>query len=283
MKLSIVIPTYRRERKLHLCMQAVGIAREFALMTCPTRENMGLLREYQSDLMGRWWKDMERNKYPTRALEDIHCIIWAGDQEECDRYTEKYMGMDWVLVMNCNNNDDRVPDAWNTELMNTPADMVHFLCDDQWVFPDCYNKAFAAFNSRFPDYNGVLGVTTANEDIRNPGLAYSVTSMIIGVNFCKSNFSNGKPFCPEYRRFSFDTEFAMFADSLGKLHIDPEIRMVHLSPHLRKSWFPHDTMMCEDATHKESRDKFGDDGEILRQRLRKGYLWGRDFNTVRVR
>lgn len=150
------------------------------------------------------------------------------------------------------------------------------LCDDVELTENALENAVLAHKNWFPDGDGVVGF---KQDC--PGYPeytfkwYGQTLM--GREFIERYKQvDYQICCPDYKHFFQDEEMFMYANSMNKFHPEESALLHHYHPSFIREE--------QDQTHEIVR--FGNDSpkvhdmKVLAERLKKGYLWGRDFNLV---
>jgi hypothetical protein len=154
---------------------------------------------------------------------------------------------------------------WNRVAPTITEGAFCYLCDDVEMEPGCLEAACAALVSRWPDTDGVVGLHQVGIQGKE-GTAQSAMGLI-GAKFL-DRFPGRVPFCPEYRRFHFDSELGLYARTVGRFHFAEEARLIHYHP----AHYPGE----KDATHEVVREAgpVAEDRRVWNERRAKGLLWG---------
>ena len=154
---------------------------------------------------------------------------------------------------------------WNRVAPTITEGAFCYLCDDVEMEPGCLEAACAALVSRWPDTDGVVGLHQVGIQGKK-GTAQSAMGLI-GAKFL-DRFPGRVPFCPEYRRFHFDSELGLYARKVGRFHFAEEARLIHYHP----AHYPGE----KDATHEVVREAgpVAEDRRVWNERRAKGLLWG---------
>jgi len=154
---------------------------------------------------------------------------------------------------------------WNRVAPTITEGAFCYLCDDVEMEPGCLEAACAALVSRWPDTDGVVGLHQVGIQGKE-GTAQSAMGLI-GAKFL-DRFPGRVPFCPEYRRFHFDSELGLYAREVGRFYFAEEARLIHYHP----AHYPGE----KDATHEVVREAgpVAEDRRVWNERRAKGLLWG---------
>jgi len=138
-------------------------------------------------------------------------------------------------------------------------DGILYATDDMTFEPNAIENAFNAFNSHFPDDDGVVGlVQLGNKKYHPTGVA------LVGQKFLQ-RYPNKQLFWPGYYHFACQ-EIYWLASKLGKFHQESTAVIRHYNPFILK-----DEM---DETHKEARIHKGKDHALMKARQMSGTIWG---------
>jgi hypothetical protein len=161
--------------------------------------------------------------------------------------------------------------CWNKLHQLKGYDAHLMLCDDVELFPDCLENAVKELEEKFPDLDGVIGITQ-----ECPGrLDYTYKPFgqtLMGRKFIdRYKEVNYQVCCPYYVHFSQDCEMWQFMSELGKTYHSDKARLYHYHPAFK----PEEI----DATHAIVRVPtiFQKDIETFKKRQAEGKLWGRSF------
>jgi len=137
-------------------------------------------------------------------------------------------------------------------------DGVLYATDDMTFESNSIENAFKAFNSHFPDDDGVVGFVQIPKEFHPTGVA------LIGKKFI-DRYPDRKLFNPEYHHFACQ-EIHWLASMLGKFHQEPTAVIRHYHP----AFFRGEM----DKTHIEARKYREKDHSLMRERQNKGLIWG---------
>ena len=137
-------------------------------------------------------------------------------------------------------------------------DGILYATDDMTFEPDAIENAINAFNSHFPDDDGVVGFVQIPDNFHPTGVA------LVGQKFLQ-RYPSKQLFNPEYFHFACQ-EVYWLASKLGKFHQEPTAVIRHYHPA-----FFRDEM---DKTHIEARKYREKDHALMRERQAKGLIWG---------
>lgn len=238
MKLLIGIATYQRIEKLKRLLES---------LKKQTYDNF-IISVICDD------KDFETEKY-IRSLEDYKLGHIGVTVQDSRRY---------------------VIGAWNTCVqgyVNTFADFDGFigLCDDVELFPNCFEMLVWTMQKRFPDYDGVIGIS--QECPGRPDYTYKPYGQtLMGRKFIERYREAGYQICcPYYKHFYQDEEMWKYATSLGKAYHSLDAKLNHYHPGFK----PEE----KDNTHFIVRTGGVQQGDtaIFNRRQSEGKLWGRTW------
>jgi hypothetical protein len=162
----------------------------------------------------------------------------------------------------------KAPTLWNDHLRYMQSDALIYLNDDVLLEKDCILNATKEMREKYPDLDGVIGLNQINIPSKQ---AVSCAFGLIGVKFA-NRFPLRQVFCPEYNRFYIDEELEKFAISINKFTFSESSKLVHLHPAFDSSQ--------KDETHSYVRQYLKKDQEIHKERVKKEYLWGKNFNLL---
>lgn len=205
-------------------------------------------------------------------IQGTQLTILPSLQPEVNHYRDKYKRKPWVRVEMTDYS--KVSTCWNNFVKDSLADAVLFLCDDTELDPECLVAASECLRTRFPDGDGVVGLNVTNYPPSWPEAITQYGFRLVGRKF-HERFPHGQAYCPEYYRFYVDTEMGEYAKETGKFVFCADAKLQHFHPDA-----PGGVL---DKTHYANRgEKQVWDNEIWKARQAKGYLWGRNFNTVGI-
>ena len=186
--------------------------------------------------------------------KNVHPVILADGNPEIERVAKEKLHhitvisnkerMDWVFSVN------RV-------LKEFDSDYYIFGSDDLTFHPGSIKCAMAKMQECFPDGFGVIALAKKNK----------CTFGLFGRKFA-DHFPNRQVFCPDYIHYASDSELMRCVRALGKYDYPPErtSMVLHARP--------------KDETWRLARSVRTRDHAMRDERLRKGYLWGVDFNLM---
>ena len=201
--------------------------------------------------------------------------VWVLTSLESERieYKERYRDTPWVVVEMTDYS--KVSTCWNEFVAASTADALLFLCDDTSLDDECLANAVDCMEDKFPDGDGVIGLNVTNYPPSWPEAITQYGFRLVGRKF-HARYPVGQAYCPEYYRFYVDTEMGEYSKETGRFAFCPGAKLQHFHPNA-----PGGTL---DDTHFHNRgDKQIWDNEIWKARQAAGYLWGRNFDLVRVR
>ena len=188
--------------------------------------------------------------------KDVHIYIVIDGNEDMNptfpsspvTITRNKERRDWVYSMNraLKEMDD--------------ADAVICASDDLEFPPDGISKAVVILKERFPDGDGLIGLKQSCAGVDS---AFG----LIGRKFI-DRFPDRQVFCPDYIHYFSDLELGLFAKSINKFYLCGDVVLKHDRP--------------KDKTRELGLRVFGIDRATRAERVRKGYLWGRNFGRVKT-
>ena len=137
-------------------------------------------------------------------------------------------------------------------------DGVLYATDDMTFEPNSIENAFNAFNSHFPDDDGVIGFVQIPDNFHPTGVA------LVGQKFLQ-RYPSKQLFNPEYSHFACQ-EIHWLASMLKRFHQEPTAVIRHYHPAFFKGEM--------DKTHIEARKYRENDHKLMRERQDKGLIWG---------
>jgi len=137
-------------------------------------------------------------------------------------------------------------------------DGILYATDDMTFEPNSIENAFNAFNTHFPDDDGVVGFVQIPDNFHPTGVA------LVGKKFLQ-RYPERALFWPGYFHFACQ-EIYWLASKLGKFHQEPTAIIRHYHPA-----FFRDEM---DETHIEARKYREKDHTLMKERQAKGLIWG---------
>jgi len=109
-------------------------------------------------------------------------------------------------------------------------DGAFLLCDDVELLPNCLENAVDCWVTNFPDGDGIIGLTQVYPN--HPEVRWCEAGQIlIGKKFIERfKDVNYKVHCPDYRFFQQDRELEKFSKSLNKFKLCYTARLIHYHP-----------------------------------------------------
>jgi hypothetical protein len=206
-----------------------------------------------------------------RALVGINdqcsLYIYFSLAEDLKDFNENYFpqsGLYKILL----EKEYKAPTLWNDHLRYMQSDALMYLNDDVILEKDCILNVIGEMREKYPNLDGVIGLNQINISSKQ---AVKAAFGLIG-KFFVDLFPLKQVFCPEYFRFYIDTELEKYATSISKFTFSESSKLIHLHPSFGSSQ--------KDETHTYVRQWLKKDQEIYKERVKRGYLWGKNFNLV---
>ncbi len=160
-------------------------------------------------------------------------------------------------------------DGWLNAVNRVSGDITGAMllaADDMRFHPGTIEYAVNVMEEHYPGGDGVIGFNQVTlESFCEAGF------VLVGREFLK-RFPGKKIYCPDYQHYFADTELHRFAKKAGRFTFLKETAVDH--------W--HFSVTGEmDDTARKSRVKLSIDKSISEERMRRGYLWGEDFNLLK--
>jgi len=225
MKLDIVIPSKNRKEKLQKCLNSLFLS--------------------------------------GKDILDLNIFLYLSSKEEYDYYRFLFSNIRQIIVRRIA--DYRVPDFWNAFLCQCESDAMMYINDDIEFLEETIPIVLENYYSRFPDYDGVMGLNQVN--ITDPNKVEAAFG-VIGLKYA-DRFPDRQVFPPCYNRFYGDFELWLYAREINKFYFCEEARILHHHPSTNRS--------LEDSTHIDVRKWLAKDRAIFNLRKEKQLLWGRSF------
>lgn len=241
MRIAVVIPTYKRIKKLERCLDSVQkqTYRDFDVyIYCDNNDYETF--EYFSNQSQTTWR-----KYS--------CIKMIGT----------------------NGKQEFVIGTWNNFFTNyyNRYDAVAWIVDDVELYPNYLRELANCMHQNFPDLDGVIGAK--QECPNHPEYTFKwYGQCLIGRKFIERYKDvDYKVCCPDYSHFYQDEEMWMFANELGKFKNCETAVLKHYHPAFVKEEV--------DDTHPlvRGRVKRVDDGTYAMRR-KQGLVWGKSWELV---
>lgn len=153
--------------------------------------------------------------------------------------------MDWVASM-------------NKAIQFTHRGAMVYASDDLEFSKDCLQFAIKELQTRAPDTDALIAI---EQDVKGCSTAFG----LLGRKFI-NRFPQGQVFCPDYTHYGGDSELGRFANSIGRLYMCPEAKVIH--------------HRAKDLTYKLAKPIEQQDFKYIRERRNKGLLWGKTFERL---
>jgi len=140
----------------------------------------------------------------------------------------------------------------------TDAEAILYASDDLEFPPHGISKAMATLKEHFPDGDGLIGIKQSCAGIDS---AFG----LVGRKFIE-RFPNRQIFCPDYIHYVSDREIGQFAKSINKFYFCKDVILKHNRP--------------KDKTRELGLKVYGTDRAMRAKRVKKGLLWGRNFEKI---
>lgn len=166
-----------------------------------------------------------------------------------------------------------LPKIYHEMLLNSDADVCVILADHLELEPGFREAVEDAFDTHFPDTDGVVGVNRVNlpSKVWNGIRLGDYGHVAIGRAFM-DRFPDRQCHCPDYYHFGADTELGLYAESVDRFVFNHEAKCFTHSPNVSKK--PMDQTYHDSRIHREH------DMETLALRRERGLLWGESFELV---
>jgi hypothetical protein len=157
----------------------------------------------------------------------------------------------------------------NEAAARSDAEILVVLADHIVPEKDFLLPVAAAFEAKFPDYDGMVGLNIANMEPL-PGVR-EYCFFAVGKAF-RGHFPECRIFCPDYYHFSADTELGEYAVSVSRFHYAEDARI--------NTFHVNNGLAPRDETWKASRSRRREDAAVREARQQKRYTWGTGFERV---
>ena len=211
---------------------------------------------------------LNRNEKLTNCIESIQkakkdlsvtVSICFSDLEELKYFNILYKDIPWIHCLSTLY--EKASTFWNRQLYFLEEDALLYLNDDVLLFEDSLENIFSAYQTAFPNYDGVLGINQANiPDNQSIKCAFGV----IGTRFANL-FPQRKVFCPVYYRFFLDEELYLYVKKTNKFAFSLDAKILHLHPSFGGE---------KDSTHTAVRTYWRQDFKNFTKRRDNNLLWG---------
>jgi hypothetical protein len=170
-----------------------------------------------------------------------------------------------------NNTRDYVIGCWNLAHKYPGFDAHLMLCDDVELHRTCLESALEALKTRFPDGDGVVGITQECPGV--PNYTYKPFGQtLMGKKFIERfKEVDYQVCCPFYTHFYQDEEMWQYMSELNKTYHCKEAILNHYHPAFKREEL--------DSTHGIVRvpELFKKDKELFMIRQSEGKLWGKTW------
>ena len=195
---------------------------------------------------------------------DIYLYFDNNDVESYNYFESNYPEVTCYIM----DKQYRAFRIWNYHLKTLKSSGMIYLCDDVELYPDALNNLFQAFETKFPDTDGVVTFNQANLPTG------SDSAMGLILRKFANRYPNNQCFCPVYVSFYADSEIGDYAKKLGKFHYCEEAKLIHYHPAFYKEE--------ADEAHRIVRDSNqGIDKRVNAERKKRGLLWGESLTLIR--
>ncbi len=179
------------------------------------------------------------------------------------------------------NNDFNMTEFWHKHIQVMEADVMGIFVNDVVINENCFEIAYNEFKEEFPNYDGILGMSTiAGKDTFSFGKHYQKGEPIphIGCSLIGRKFAERFPdyqfFCPDYWHRHPCPELLRTASEWGKVKLSTEATHHHLGV---KAWYGR-----EDWVNKSLYKRFRkNDDTVFTQRKKRRLCWGLDLTLIR--
>lgn len=237
MKIDIVIPTYRRAKKLKRCLDSI-IAQTHIDWSCCVIVNGG-----------------------DKETFDLLIDYEAKD----DRIWFKSPATSYVI------------DSWNYYFRNftlshiaRTQDAVAWIVDDVELFPNYLEELAKSMEANYPDLDGVIGakqICPGRDDYKFKWFG----QVLIGKKFIERYKDvHYQVCCPFYTHFFQDEELWTYANSLGKFINCESAVLKHFHP----AFVPEE---MDETHSRIRDDIKRNDQSVHELRLRKNLIWGQSW------
>lgn len=200
--------------------------------------------------------------------DKVKVSIYFGNKEELEFFKKQLSN---IPAVECNYLESyRVPDFWNARLDELKEDALLYITDDVEFYDDTIANIISEYKSRFPDTDGVMGITQANIPSSQ---AVESAFGVIGTKYA-NRFPDRQVWPVDYNAFFCDFELWLFAKKINKFFLSSKARLFHAHPAF--------TGEKPDETHTSIRRFLKTDKKTFETRKSKGYLWGENFHRLTV-
>lgn len=211
------------------------------------------------DRVERMIRSVKAQRYPA----SLTVVADNGDMDTAARFQNDprinkflLMGQQWFAF-----------GIWNQMFAESKADIMVFVPDDVELEPDCIAAVAHAFERKFPDLDGVVGLNQQNL----PTTRDTAGMAAIGRAFA-DRFPGREVFCPDYLNFHADAELGECAKRLGRWYWAEEVRLTHHHPDFSDAQ--------RDEAYEQVRGQRERFQSVAQMRAQFGLIWG--LNFVRV-
>lgn len=239
---AVVIPTYKRIKKLERCLKSLEAQtyKDFSIhIYCDNND---------TDTYN-WLADYKQHRVYSTLNSKQEFVIGSWNKFFTGNFSYKY-------------------------ITKTDYDAVLWCVDDVELYPNTIAEAVACMIKNFPDLDGVVGLK--QECPGRPEYTFKwFGQCLIGRKFIERYTKSGHEVCcPDYHHFYQDEELWEFASGLGKFVNCEEALLKHYHP----GFLPEEL----DSTHPMVRGSIKDiDNATYGERKHKNLLWGESWKRVR--
>ena len=240
MKLQIVIPTYRRIKKLKRCLHSIlaNTYQDFKITVIADN------------------RDFNTQNFVSQFKLQTNCSKIDAIVNDCHFY---------------------VAGSWNRffrEYHNEKWDGIVWLVDDVQLYPNCLENVVKCFKSNFSDLDGVVGISQcAPEHPNYTWMPYG--QVLIGRKFIERYKEvNYQVCCVEYSHFCQDRELWKYAKSLNKFVLCKKAMLIHFHPGFYREEKDETHKLIRTPEIK------GKDTQTYNLRKSKGLIWGQTWERV---
>ena len=243
MKIAVVIPTYKRIKKLERCLKSL-----------------------ESQTYKDFWINVYADNNDSKTFNYIN-DSWTN-KKTLDVIPTEMAKQSFVIG------------CWNDFFYSSikmpgvkgfrSYDAVAWIVDDVELYPNYLEELVKAMQTNFPDLDGVVGAKQVCPD-RNDYTFKYYGQVLLGKKFIERYKEvDYKVCCPAYKHFFQDEEMWIYANSLGKF-VNCETAILN---HYHPAFVPEEL----DETHNLIRDEVKKTDQIVHEiRTKKNLIWGKTW------
>lgn len=216
----------------------------------PTRNRWELLNTTLEALKKSTYQDLS-----------IHLVL-DSDYGGIPEWTAVLLS-EWEISLYVDDGNNNLVKQIGNAMSQIKTGMILGIGDDSIFHPNCIKLSVEAMQQRFHDGMGVVGL---NQYIDGRPMGSKGVYSLLNRKFL-DHFPDGNPFCPDFYHFYPDTELVRFAESIGAFYYCESARIDHIR--------------LNDETTNRHLIYWDIDTETHRERMRRGYLWGKNFDLIR--